>query len=87
MFALFLQAQLQPRSWSALQEQIQAGRQARKASLRSRRQALNSLNHGGKPGEKLKDNVDKDGIDSQRQPSLNEFKSDLLTPFDHCACM
>ena len=31
MFAL-LQAQLQPRSWSALQEQIQARRQARKVS-------------------------------------------------------
>ena len=45
---------VQPRSWSALQEQIQAERRARKASLRSKRQALNSLNHGNEPGEKLK---------------------------------
>ena len=45
---------------SALQEQIRAWRRARTDNLRSRRQALNSLKHGDKPGVKLKDNVDKD---------------------------
>ena len=34
---------------------------------------------------KLKDNADKAPIDFQSL--LNEFKSDLLTPFHHCACM
>ena len=41
-------------------EQIQAWREVRNASLRSRRQALNSLNHRDKPGKNPKDNTDKD---------------------------
>ena len=39
------------------------------------------------PGEKLTDNADRHNWPKliSRQPLVNEFKSDLLTPFDHCA--
>ena len=71
-------------------EQMEQWRQARNDSLRSRRQQESAEQLERRLARRESDRQRKRRqqlaqTDSHRQPLLIEFKSDLLTPLDHCA--